>query len=139
MNLLADCFSLPIDRPWILYRCNIGRQLRMGPDGNLYPCQCFHAGSRFHLGNVRDQTIGEVVRGERLRSIIESCLTPPEHIPACSRRHFMNLCGALCRGNAYDANGDPLTAEGCRVGEQWLRELLRSRIGQAPEAPKETG
>jgi len=134
MDLLADCFSLSIDRPGAPYRCNIGNQLRMDPGGNLYPCQCFHSGTRYRLGNVREQTITEVVRGERLRAIIDGCLNRPERIPACSRCRWMNLCGAGCMGNAYEANGDPLTSDGCREREQWLRELLGARIGEAPAA-----
>lgn len=141
MDLLADCFSLSIDRPGVPYRCNIGSQLRMDPDGNLYPCQCFHAGAVFRLGNVREQSIADAAGGTRLREIVEGCLTRPECIPACSRCRWMNFCGAGCMGNAYESTGDALAPDGCRVREQWLRELLRARIGRAPasrdEAPVE--
>lgn len=132
MDLLADCFSLNIDRPGEPYRCNIGSQLRLDPDGNLYPCQCFHTGSAYRLGNVREQDLSTVVGGECLRGIVTSCLSRPTRIPACSICPWMNLCGAGCMGNAYEANGDALTPDGCRVREQWLRELFAARIGQMP-------
>lgn len=137
MDLLADCFTLAIDRPGVPYRCNIGSQLRMDPDGNLYPCQCFHSGARFRLGNVRELTIAEVVRGGRLRAIIDGCLARPEHIPACAQCRWINLCGAGCMGNAYEANGDPLTPDACGVREQWLRERFQVRIGALPAAREE--
>jgi radical SAM protein with 4Fe4S-binding SPASM domain len=138
MDLLADCFSLSIDRPGVPYRCNIGSQLRIDPDGNCYPCQCFHAGRSFRLGNVRERSIAEIAFGARLRSIVEGCLTRPERIPACSDCRWMNLCGAGCMGNAYECNGDALTVDGCRVREQWLRELFAARIGVAPAARDDT-
>jgi radical SAM protein with 4Fe4S-binding SPASM domain len=132
MDLLADCFSLNIDRPGEPYRCNIGSQLRLDPDGNLYPCQCFHCGSAYRIGNVREQDLRTVVGGECLRGIVTACLSRPTRIPACSICPWMNLCGAGCMGNAYEANGDALTPDGCRVREQWLRELFAARIGQMP-------
>jgi radical SAM protein with 4Fe4S-binding SPASM domain len=132
MDLLADCFSLVIDRPGAPYRCNIGSQLRMDPDGNLYPCQCFHAGAAYRLGNVRQTSIAAVVEGERLRTIIEQCLSRPERIPACSRCRWMNFCGAGCMGNAYEAEGDPLTPDACTVREHWLLERFAERLHQVP-------
>lgn len=137
MDLLADCFSLSIDRPGEPCRCNIGSQLRIDPDGNCYPCQCFHAGRSYRLGNVRERSIAEIAGGERLRTIVEGCLSRPERIPACSRCRWMNLCGAGCMGNAYECNGDALTPDGCRVREQWLRELFAARIGVAPAARRD--
>jgi sulfatase maturation enzyme AslB (radical SAM superfamily) len=86
---------------------------------------------------VHEQSIREVATGERLRSTVEACLTRPERIPACSRCRWMNLCGAGCMGNAYECNGDALTADGCRVREQWLRERFAARIGSAPAAREE--
>jgi radical SAM protein with 4Fe4S-binding SPASM domain len=132
MDLLADCLTLNIDRPGEPYRCNIGSQLRIDPVGNCYPCQCFHAGQAFCIGNVREQSIAELATAPRLKSIVAGCLTRPERIPACSRCRWMNLCGAGCMGNAYERTGDALTPDGCAVRERWLRELFAKRIGAMP-------
>ncbi|NCA70799.1 MAG: radical SAM protein [Sphingobacteriia bacterium] len=132
MDLLADCFSLGIDRPGEPYRCNIGSQLRLDPDGNLYPCQCFHRGSAYRLGNVREQDLATLASSEHLQVIISDCLSRPTRIPSCASCRWMNLCGAGCMGNAFEANGDALTADGCQVREQWLRALFAARIGQMP-------
>lgn len=132
MDLLADCFSLVLDRPGVPYRCSIGSQLRMDPEGNLYPCQCFHSGAAYRLGNVRETSIGEVVAGQRLRTIIERCLTRPECIESCRHCRWMNFCGAGCMGNAYECSGNALTPDACSAREGWLRELFAARIGCLP-------
>lgn len=131
MDLLADCFSLDIDRPGVPYRCNIGSQLRIDPDGNVYPCQCFHSGTAYRLGNVREQSIADIVGGNRLREIINTCLTRPERIERCSHCRWMNLCGAGCMGSAHENCGDAMQSEGCSVRRQWLRERFAERIGHA--------
>jgi radical SAM protein with 4Fe4S-binding SPASM domain len=137
MDLLADCFSLDIDRAGAPYRCNIGSQLRIDPDGNVYPCQCFHAGTKYRLGNVRTRSIAGIVGGSRLREVINDCLARPERIKRCSHCLWMNLCGAGCMGGAYENNGNPLLPEGCNVRRAWLRERFAERIGQ-PVAVEET-
>lgn len=136
MDLLADCFSLDIDRAGAPYRCNIGSQLRIDPGGNVYPCQCFHGGTAYRLGNVRSDRIAGIVGGSRLREVIEDCLTRPERIERCSRCLWMNLCGAGCMGSAHENSGNAMLPEGCNARRAWLRERFAERIGQ-PVAAEE--
>jgi radical SAM protein with 4Fe4S-binding SPASM domain len=130
MDILADCLSIDIHKPGVPYRCSIGSQLRMDPHGDLYPCQCFHFGTEFRLGNIREVNLQEVVRGERLKGIIESCIARPDRISGCDQCRWRNFCGAGCMGNAYEATGSALKADRCKVRKRWIESLFETRAGR---------
>ena len=129
MDILADCLSIDIHNPGVPYRCSIGSQLRMDPRGDLYPCQCFHFGSEFRLGNIHEQRLEQIVKGARLRRIIEHCIARPNLIPGCSHCHWRNFCGAGCMGNAYEASGEALSPDGCKVRKAWVERLFEEQAG----------
>jgi uncharacterized protein len=128
MDLLADCFSLSIDRAGTPYRCTIGTQLRIDPWGNVYPCQCFHGGGEFCLGNVTVTPLEEIVVGERIQEIIELCERRPQEIDVCHECRWMNFCGGGCMGNAYEANGTIYMPQGCEARKKWLEAQLAARV-----------
>ena len=134
MDILADCLSIDIHNPGVPYRCSIGSQLRMDPRGDLYPCQCFHFGSEFRLGNVRKQSLEQIVKGPRLKGIVEHCVARPDLIPGCSGCRWRNFCGAGCMGNAYEATGEALSPDGCKVRKAWIERLFEERAGAHDES-----
>jgi radical SAM protein with 4Fe4S-binding SPASM domain len=133
MDVLADCLSIDIHKPGVPYRCSIGSQLRMDPHGDLYPCQCFHYGSEFRLGNTRKVNLEEVVKGERLKAIIEGCIARPDKISDCGQCRWRNFCGAGCMGNAYEATGSALKPDRCKVRKLWIESLFETRVGMPAE------
>jgi radical SAM protein with 4Fe4S-binding SPASM domain len=129
LDIIADCLSIDIHKPGVPYRCSIGSQLRMDPHGDIYPCQCFHFGSEFCLGNIRELDLVGVVKGERLKTIIEACIDRPDKISGCGRCRWRNFCGAGCMGNAYEATGCALNADRCKVRKRWIETLFETRAG----------
>ena len=72
LDLLAECFAMDIHNHDNPYLCSIGSQLRIAPNGDVYPCQCFHFGSEYHIGNVKRQHPGEIVIGQKLKEIVRT-------------------------------------------------------------------
>ncbi|MGE5239041.1 MAG: radical SAM protein [Chloroflexota bacterium] len=130
MDLLADCFSIDIHRAGIPYRCSIGTQYRIAPDGTAYPCQCFHYGSEFALGNVKEKSLEAIVRGQRVREIKETCFQRPLRIAECRECRWRNFCGAGCMGNAFESTGTILSAESCEVRKRWVERLFEAKVSE---------
>lgn len=128
MDLLADCFSLSIDRAGTPFRCTIGTQLRIAPWGDVYPCQCFHDGREFCLGNVLATPLEEIVAGEKLRGIVDLCRRRPMEIDRCSACRWVNFCGAGCMGNAYEENGTVYTPQACDARKHWIESQFAARV-----------
>ena len=129
IDIISDCFSINIHNPGSPYRCSIGNQLRMDPRGDLYPCQCFHFGEDFLLGNIRETKLIKVVKGDRLKDIINYCIDRPNLIHECSRCRWRNFCGAGCMGNAYEATGSALMPDRCNVRKKWIEGLFEAQAG----------
>jgi radical SAM protein with 4Fe4S-binding SPASM domain len=101
----------------------------MDPRGDLYPCQCFHFGDDFLLGNIREINLTQVVKGTRLKDIINYCMDRPNRIVGCSQCRWRNFCGAGCMGNAYEATGSALMPDRCNVRKRWIEGLFEGRTG----------
>jgi len=130
LDLLAECFSLDINNPGKPYRCTIGSQLRIAPNGDVYPCQCFHFGSEYCIGNVKKQSLEEIVRGQKLREIIKTCSARPSKIDECRECRWRNFCGAGCMGNAFEVNGTIWSPDSCNVRKQWIEKLFQAKFNE---------
>ena len=130
MDLFADCFSLNIDNPGIPHRCTIGTQLRVGPYGNVYPCQCFHFGKEYCLGNIRNNTLKEIVYNQRIQKIKETCFQRPLKIEECRECKWRNFCGSGCMGNVYERTGGIHSPESCEVRKKWLEKLFEAKFAK---------
>jgi radical SAM protein with 4Fe4S-binding SPASM domain len=124
MDLLADCFSLNINTLGTPFRCTIGTQLRIDPEGYVYPCQCFHFGNTYCLGNIREQSLKKIVLGNRLNGIMEECFERPLKIDECMGCEWKNYCGSGCMGLAFENNGDVLHPESCEIRKKWVENLF---------------
>jgi len=130
LDLLGECFSMNINNPGNPYRCSIGSQLRIAPTGDVYPCQCFHFGSEYCIGNVKNQSLEEIVKGQKLKEIIKTCFARPSKIDECSGCRWRNFCGAGCMGNAFEANGSIWSTESCNVRKQWIENLFNAKFNE---------
>ncbi len=130
LDLLAECFSLDINNPGKPYRCTIGSQLRIAPTGDVYPCQCFHFGSEYCIGNIKEQSLDEIVNSQKLEAIIKMCLVRPSKIEECKECNWRNFCGAGCMGNAFEVNGTVWTPDSCNVRKQWLEGLFQAKFDE---------
>jgi len=128
MDLLADCFSINIEKSGVPYRCSIGSQLRVDPRGDTYPCQCFHSGEEYILGNIRELDLKSIVHGSKLSQIISSCYSRPSDITKCDECGWKNYCGSGCMGVAYERYGDALQPDSCEIRKTWIEELLQKKI-----------
>ncbi len=128
MDLLADCFSISINNPGTPYRCSIGSQLRIDPNGYVYPCQCFHTGNEYVLGNVRKDSLVSIVNGERLRQVVDECFRRPLKIEECSGCKWRNFCGSGCMGVAFEENSNALSPDSCNVRKTWVERLFEDKV-----------
>ena len=124
MDLLADCFSMSIQRSGEPHQCTIGTQLRIDPVGNIYPCQCFHFGTEFWLGNVQETPLKEVVNGQKIETIKSLSFNRPTLIEECNTCLWKNFCGSGCMGNAFETKGDALATSSCEVRKRWIERLF---------------
>ncbi len=130
MDLLADCFSINIHRAGVPYQCSIGTQFRIDPAGDVYPCQCFHGGRDFLLGNVRTHSLSGMVSGGKLRRIRELSRRRPRMITRCRKCRWQGYCGGGCMGGAYEISGDILASPACEVRRQWIESRFASIMEQ---------
>jgi radical SAM protein with 4Fe4S-binding SPASM domain len=128
MDLLADCFSININNPGVPYRCSIGTQFRIDPEGYVYPCQCFHFGSEYCLGNIREKSLENIVYGKRIKEIKEICFQRPLNIDECKKCKWRNFCGSGCMGNAFENSGTILNTESCEVRKRWTENLFEAKL-----------
>ena len=128
MDLLADCFSININNPGVPYRCSIGTQLRVDPNGDVYPCQCFHFGREYCLGNVRETSLEHIVHSQRLQQAMDECFHRPSRIRDCQACDWRNFCGSGCMGNAYERNGTILSPESCAVRKKFVETLFEGKL-----------
>ena len=130
LDLLAECFSLDINNPGNPYRCSIGSQLRIDPTGAVYPCQCFHFGSEYCIGNIKKQSLDEIVNDLKLGEIIKSCFARPSKIDQCRECKWKNFCGAGCMGNAFEVDGTIWSTDSCNVRKQWIEKLFQAKFDE---------
>ncbi|ODS35392.1 MAG: hypothetical protein A7316_05820 [Candidatus Altiarchaeales archaeon WOR_SM1_86-2] len=128
MDLLADCFSININNPGTPHRCSIGTQFRVDPDGYVYPCQCFHFGSEYCLGSIRENSLEDIVYGQRIKEIKEECFQRPLNIDECKDCKWRNFCGGGCMGNTFESSGTILNPESCGVRKRWVEKLFEVKL-----------
>jgi len=128
MTLLADCFSMDIRRRGMPYQCSIGTQLRIDPFGNVYPCQCFHFGTDFLLGNLKKTNLKSIIEGEKLKKRKRLSLSRTKKIQGCTSCRWRHFCGAGCMGYAYETTGTPFEAPTCELRKAWIEFLFAEVI-----------
>ena len=128
IDLLADCFSMDINNIGSPHRCSIGTQFRVDPGGYVYPCQCFHFGSEYCLGNIREKSLKDMVYGQRIKEIKEICFQRPYKINKCMNCKWRNFCGSGCMGNIFESSGTVLKAESCEVRKKWIEKLFEMKL-----------
>jgi len=130
LDLLADCFSMNLSKIGVPHRCSIGSQFRIDPEGYVYPCQCFHYGSEYCLGNIKKESLENIVSGQKIIEIKDICFQRPLKIDKCKRCKWINFCGSGCMGNAFENSGTILTPESCSVRKKWIEKLFETKLNE---------
>ncbi len=128
MNLLADCFSIDINNVGTPQRCTIGSTLRIDPGGNVYPCQCFHFGETFKLGNVIKGDLKDMILGEKLKKIMKLCFDRPKKTKECNKCKWMNLCGGGCMGTAFEEKMTIYEPNSCDERMKWIENMFEAKL-----------
>lgn len=83
--------------------CDIGEgRLYLNAKGNYYPCDCMH---EYVLGNVREQTLEEVWKGEKLNYLRSLKNRDFGACASCEKRPWCKVCPAA----NFNATGDLFT------------------------------
>ncbi|MDY6930919.1 MAG: PqqD family peptide modification chaperone [Halobacteriota archaeon] len=128
LDLLAECFSLDINNLGSPNRCSIGSQLRISPTGDVYPCQCFHFGDEYCIGNVRNENLGAIISSQKLGEILNECYIRPLKIESCVGCKWKNFCGAGCMGSAFETNGTVWSTDSCNIRRDWIESLFKKKF-----------
>jgi radical SAM protein with 4Fe4S-binding SPASM domain len=134
MDLLADCFSMNIHKAGKPYQCSIGTQFRIDPVGNVYPCQCFHYGTEYLLGNIRNASLKSMVEGKKIKEIQNLSRKRPLMIDSCRDCRWHNYCGSGCMGNAFETTGTVLYPTSCEARKRWIESLFAGEIAQTVQS-----
>lgn len=107
--------------------CGAGcRTISVGADGTVYPCHLMHD-ERFALGNVRGQSLDEILRGPQTAAF--AALTPDD-LADCAACEVLPFCGGGCRARAVAAGN------GLR-GKDAYCALAQAYYGEAGERLKD--
>ncbi len=131
MDLLADCFSININNIGTQHKCTIGSQFRIDPEGNVYPCQCFHVGTEYSLGNLKEKSLQDMIMGQKVAQIKKSNMQRPSMIEECNACKWKNFCGAGCMGNAYERTKTIYSTTSCELRKKWIENLFEAKIDEA--------
>lgn len=107
--------------------CGAGcRTISVGADGTVYPCHLMHD-ERFALGNVRGQSLDEILRGPQ--AVALAALTSDD-LTDCAACEVLPFCGGGCRARAVAAGN------GLR-GKDAYCALAQAYYGEAGERLKD--
>jgi radical SAM protein with 4Fe4S-binding SPASM domain len=137
LAILHEGLSISLDSPGVSKAlCSIGTNLRVDPEGNIYPCQCFTGGQDYRLGSIREQALEEIVLGPRLQQVKKNCYQRIERIEQCQECMWRHFCGAGCMGNAYHTKGTIWAAPDCDLRRRWIKRLFELRLaGRVEPSP----
>ena len=79
--------------------CNIGRELTISSNGNVYPCPLLMK-DEFLLGNIMKINLEEIKASKKFNDIHNLCLERQNLIEKCKRCIWKNFCRAGCAGMA---------------------------------------
>jgi radical SAM protein with 4Fe4S-binding SPASM domain len=105
--------------------------IRIAPDGNVFPCQLF-TDEKFSIGNIFQNTLQEIVEGEKLAAFIDAVHSRRTNAKECGTCGYKGMCAGGCPAQAYIENGtlDSITAR-CRSRKAYfngrLVTMLRNR------------
>jgi len=89
-NWLHQFFGLPPE--CCEYREECSNLVTIEWNGDVYPCD-FFVEERYRMGNVREQTLEQMLRGKPFREFVRAA----EHVPeACRRCEWLSVCHAGC-------------------------------------------
>jgi len=76
-------------------RCPLGEKLNVTFNGDVYPCSQLSL-PEFRLGNIKDQTLLEILEGEKLKSLQAMPQKRIRQVPECESCPWRKLCAGGC-------------------------------------------
>lgn len=101
-NLVGMVMGQPPESCGLSGRCVV--QNVVEADGSVYPCD-FYALDEWKLGNIRTDSIAEMMQGEKAQKFLALPLELPEECPSCQ---FYPICRGGCRRDREPMAGDRL-------------------------------
>jgi len=89
-NWLHQFFGLPPE--CCEYREDCSNLITIEWNGDVYPCD-FFVEDRYRMGNVRDQTLSQMLQGPEFRSFVNGAESVP---PMCRECELLSYCHAGC-------------------------------------------
>lgn len=90
-NYVHMLLGRPAENCAMMGRCSCNPVIE--GDGSVYPCD-FYVLDRWRLGNVHDNTLADMIGGDRSFAFVQDSLAPD---PACAACHWYPLCRGGCR------------------------------------------
>lgn len=87
---------------------NLQCGLRISPDGYVFPCQLF-TDKVFNIGNVKDNSLLNIINGEKMNRFKTLLSLRKIFIPECSECAYQAMCFTGCPGEAYNKNNNIFT------------------------------
>jgi uncharacterized protein len=78
--------------------------LRIALDGNVFPCQAF-TDDRFAIGNVFNEKLGDIIRGEKITAFIEAVRGRRSALEDCRPCAYKSVCSGGCPAMAFIERG----------------------------------
>jgi len=132
-NWLHLFFGLPPE--CCEYRGDCSNLLTIEWNGDVYPCD-FFVEQRYLLGNVREQTLEQMLRGKVFRSFVRESERLPD---ACARCPWLSACHGGCRRHR-DKLGIALDQEPylCAANKRIFEHVFGAlrRMMESPERPR---
>jgi uncharacterized protein len=110
---------------------------RIALNGNVFPCQGF-TDDKFCVGSIHNQTLTQILNGERLSAFIDAVHNRRGNIEQCRTCGYKAMCAGGCPAQAYIENGtlNSVSAR-CKSRKQYfntelsrlLREAVRGTVG----------
>lgn len=92
----------------------VGFNVRISPEGDVYPCQMFDK-KQFSFGNINILSIKEIMYGEKCKQFIDLMNLRKYFIPKCQNCGYQHLCNAGCPAKAIFSEGTIFAVDGtCR-------------------------
>ncbi len=106
----------------------------IGPQGDVYPCGRFDGIPEFHLGNINEDDLHEMLES----SIRQQIIRRADEIKSCQPCDYKKMCNSGCVHNAYMVRGNIMDRDYYCVGYKMMfrhfidvlhKELKKAEVG----------
>lgn len=104
--------------------CDVGKMLFVDADGSVYPCVLM-AEECFRLGNIRQQSLQQIIASSTWRDLVGEVASREEVIPECQACLWRNFCQGSCPASVFIHKGSLLaTDDMCEFRRQLYQDVI---------------